>query len=599
MSPTTVANTSQLLKALAANATEIIMEPGPYSTMNSSGHPNTVTISKRLFLAAGVSLAALATNADAFIRGGPYGAPSGASINFGAKTLAGHGGSPCGYIGTNALSITSGNTGSVWVIDSHNKLVPAGTYGTANTLGAGPYTLTLTDGAVTFLITVNVVPNVWTITPIPSGTNADTSTSCQLLTVANSASLAFGDTISLRDGDYNPSRFAWTVKRAGPPTGSWPGVWSDATFIAGVYTTAVWTNPNWVVITPEAGAAVILETIGFNGVTTANQYFSLRNIPFSLASGVNGVTLTNGASILEITGNDFTSSPAAGLTSATQASIAVNGNGVTNYVSIIDNTFTNCRQAVNLAGSHIQVWGNTATTLYENFAQVSWAQGSPVNGLDVSFNTAIGLVQIAPTHDDFIILFSSATSGVSRNFMIVGNVFASGPQVGANSTGQGIFNKFGTQPSTASITGMVVAGNFILTAGNGMPLDQLDSTALIEGNTIVTDSTYTGSIPSLLRLTSSTAPAVKYNASTGGVAEPTPISPAVQTGNITIPATTLTQYQIDFANPVLGAGNVSLAQILTDWANKAGGPLDTPSPKVGAIGTGYVDYVGRTTAFPY
>ena len=332
---------------------------------------------------------------------------------------------------------------------------------------------------------------------------------------------------------------------------------------------------------------------------SASQYFSLRNITFSMGSAINGVTLTNGASILEFTGCTFTSAPATGLTSSNQAAVAVNTNSVTNYVSVTNCAFNFCRQAVNLAGSHIQVWGNTATTLYENFAQVSWAQGSPVIGLDISFNTAIGLVQIAPTHDDFIILFSSATSGVSSNFIIVGNVFACGGQVGVNSTGQGIFNKFGTQPSTASITGMVVAGNFCLTTAlGGIPVDQLDSAGLIEGNTVVTDSSYSVANPSAIRVASSNGPAVKYNATVAGVLDTTPITPSVLTGNVTIASDALGDYRTAFFNPQLGANNTSLAQILTNWALKAGGPLDL-TPKVGALGTGYVDYVRRTTAFPY
>ena len=520
-------------------------------------------------------------------------------INFGAKTPAGFGGSPCGYTGSNPLFISSGNTGSVWAIDSHNNLVPSGVYGAANTLGAGPYTLTLTDGSITFPVSVNIVPARWDICPVPSGTNADTSGSCQLLSAANSALLAFGDTISLRDGDYNPSLFAWRITRPGPPIGTWTGVWMPSTFTAGVYTQGGWSGANWIVIQAETANTAILETIIVSGSTSANAYLSFRGIQFNLSGATDGVSLINGVAIVDFQNNTFQGNTAVTPQTTSNTSNAIHPNGNTPYVTVLNNTFDWVQDAVNQSGAHWIISGNTITRVLNH--AISTSQPSD---FEASWNTIIGLqTPFAPPplglHPDFFFNQSSVSSGTVDHFYFIGNMMVCGAQVGTNITGQGIFGDFTNGSGGAIATNVVIAGNFYLGgAVRGISIGHM-SGGIVEGNTVVTDSSWSGVNPSGIIVPSGTSCQVKYNATVAGCSDTTPVVPSTFTGNVTLSGDTLTDYQTYFANPQLGGGNTSLAQILTDWANKVGGPLDTPSPKVGAIGTGYVNYTARTTAFPY
>jgi hypothetical protein len=55
------------------------------------------------------------------------------------------------------------------------------------------------------------------------------------------------------------------------------------------------------------------------------------------------------------------------------------------------------------------------------------------------------------------------------------------------------------------------------------------------------------------------------------------------------------KYTDVFVNP---GSPTSIAELLTMYAIKAGGPADTASPKVGSAGTGYVDYSANTSSSP-
>jgi hypothetical protein len=52
-------------------------------------------------------------------------------------------------------------------------------------------------------------------------------------------------------------------------------------------------------------------------------------------------------------------------------------------------------------------------------------------------------------------------------------------------------------------------------------------------------------------------------------------------------------YEAIFAGPDFD-GATTIAELMSNYALKAGGPLDTASPKIGAIGSGYVDFTART-----
>lgn len=95
--------------------------------------------------------------------GSQPGFPVTQTVAFGNRTFAGHGGHSLGYAGAGTLSISAGNEAGYWAI-SGNKLVIAGAYGAAPPAlgtGNGAYTLTIGDGTVSSVVTVDVEANVY------------------------------------------------------------------------------------------------------------------------------------------------------------------------------------------------------------------------------------------------------------------------------------------------------------------------------------------------------------------------------------------------------------------------------------------------------
>lgn len=126
----------------------------------------------------------------------PVPLPASLTVAFGANTRAGHGAADLQYLGTDPLYITSGDTGGDFAIGGDNKLLPAGTYGTATSLDPEGYTLNISDGVYTCTVTVNILPDVFTVAPVAAGSQiAD-------LIGASSAKVNYGDTIQLRPGKY-------------------------------------------------------------------------------------------------------------------------------------------------------------------------------------------------------------------------------------------------------------------------------------------------------------------------------------------------------------------------------------------------------------
>lgn len=209
--------------------------------------------------------------------------PATQTVNFGAKTPVGFGGSPLGYVNRQFLGITrflaitsqtdaSSNPVSYFQIDDRQHLVPkngSGAYGTswgspncgspgciivvAEFLDAGH---TIPTGAAT-TVTVPIIANAATAREMTSSGAAGCVSNCesasanpdggttwaqtgtafsfsksQLYTLVNAGSLCLGDTVYLRDGYFNPSNQLFRLRPPSTSTGFWTCGSGRITFIS-------------------------------------------------------------------------------------------------------------------------------------------------------------------------------------------------------------------------------------------------------------------------------------------------------------------------------------------------------------------------------
>ena len=193
---------------------------------------------RAVFNVLGLLLCATSAGAWTHGTGGSTTLPS-QLIGFGAKTLAGFGGTHAGSTTGALTGVVSTTCGSnAFTIDSDGDLVPYGVYGSAGLLSAQSCTISLTNGIDTVTDPVVISPNVWTITPKPlAKIHQDTATANQLAVTYGSA-MTLGDTIVCRDGIINNNDTAtgpnnsgrWFIKS--PPLQSngypWAGTYSPS-----------------------------------------------------------------------------------------------------------------------------------------------------------------------------------------------------------------------------------------------------------------------------------------------------------------------------------------------------------------------------------
>lgn len=189
--------------------------------------------------------------------------PAFQTVSIGAKTPAGFGETSLQYTGFGTLTIVGGCT-TQWCINSRNRLVPTGTYAAAPPALSGPYTLTVTDGTYSSVVTINTLPNTETISGVPTGTNADTSTVSQANTILSTAGRAApGDTVIARTSSFNPTGADWRVT---PP---------------------VATGANWDAINPVAISAISLANPAVF-TSTAHGFTTGQNVQLENIAGLRG-----------------------------------------------------------------------------------------------------------------------------------------------------------------------------------------------------------------------------------------------------------------------------------------------------------------------
>lgn len=550
--------------------------------------------------------------------------PATQTIAFGAKTFKGHGGHALAYEGAGTLSITSqrddlGSTVSLWSINSSNHLVPSGTYGTAApSYGRSQYVVEVTDGSTSSTVTVNIEAGVYNYRDVAA---TDTASSNQMRSATYAA--APGDVVKMRDGSiFNPTAANWTIRR--------PANAAVLALMTGGVTSVA--DASWIKITCDTPLGGTIKRLRLDGTTQKHQGLWFEGVNFErlydgTAFTTDGLllfgnnTVTTYASYVRISDCYFRSNT----TTETQ----VLGNQVLNGVYgllcsreiyIHDNIFDGLYSGVNITGnqgtaaeastpSNIWVIGNTFKNIWNDCRKFSNATPA-YSRWNLSFNKKYGTGTPDPIanalHGDFEQrLFSSAIAGTYAFGDHIGNIDVRGVGTSTFSDGQGLYQSLGG--SSVTLTGAVIRGYLYVGAFSRAVSLSGCASPTIEWVTALQDQT-AGIVnpggpgtPGLFLL-DGTAGSVRFNATFNSVAvtlEGTQTTPTTA-GNIADLDETL--YAAAFDDPGYGLDNDSLAEIIAAWSMKAGGTLDMATTgaaaHAGAVGTGYVDYVARTTSFP-
>lgn len=561
--------------------------------------------------------------------------PATQTISFGDKTRRGAGGYDCQNTGGTLTIVSQVNNAaspvSLFTVDSHNKLVVAGTYGTAPpAMTAGPYSVVVNNGTDSSTVTIPIVANLWNVTNIDSGTNADTAGSNQAKTAA--ASAAMGDTISFRDGSiYNNVEPCVT---SGPNTWVWTR--NDPTQEALLATYAVASlNPDfsvnseipdniWIKVTADTPGGANIRRLTLYGSNNHNfgLWFTGLNFHRSYVATNFGATdagliigggiLSARAGYVRVSECSFFSTDAV----VNQPSII---NGIystrsTVSVFIHDNDFYGVFTGLSINGPLIDpatvhipadcwIVGNTFDNCFEDHRQLT--DCFPCYSLwNLSKN---GKIASPSTHADAEQRRVSAATpaGTYEWGVCVGNVTFRG--VGTPNS----IDEQGTPFQTSLAGGLVftnalVAGNLYIGTGGHMALVSLCTQPIVKWNSGLFDQTPGISIPSPPNYAG-----ITYVNGIGGSAlynvmglaidldgTQTPLD--ANTGNILLNPASST-YTAAFVDPQYGPNIVTMADALAFYRWKVGGTLDpaiTGLPyQVGAV-TDYIDHVNRTASFP-
>jgi hypothetical protein len=517
------------------------------------------------------------------------------NLSFGQKTLAGHGGVDSGYTGT--VTITAGNGAGHWAIDTYNRIVPAGTYNAAAPSFSGPYALTVSGNGVSRTVNITMVANAYSVRWREDNQPdlfAGVGNEITRILVNQNTTRAFGDRIICRSGTYNPTAAAnWSLGKdnASVPSG-------------------VWSGSNWVRIESETAYGAIFPSVTVSGANVATKYIEFYQIQFlrSNVSATDPATTTmiqtaSGPTFVKVNQCQFwgesslRGNPSVESTSLCSAIFATTA-GTSDW-AIADNTFDTIFRGVQIAGANHTIIGNAFNRMYDDDCQAS-----NVYNFTYSWNTSINkYAALTDTHGDFLqFAFTGLGAGVYAGFQIIGNRMVRGTGTAGSYDGQGIYMGNASEiPAGVTFTGTRIQGNLYIGSMARAISVQGQTDAEISFNTLVTDtgSNYSGYLNAIIMMGEGcTGGQIRNNVLTGTIGAEDGGASGTLTANQASITNTLSSYQTYFASPALGSNNTSMTQVTTDWAMKTSGPLDTAPYKTGAVGTGYVDYVARSTSFP-
>jgi hypothetical protein len=522
------------------------------------------------------------------------------NISFGQKTLAGHGGVDSGYTGT---VLISGTGAADWAIDSYKRIVPTGTYNAAApTFSLSSYALTVSGNGVSRTVNITMIPNAYSVRWREDNQPdlfAGVGNEITRILVNQNTTRALGDRIICRSGTYNPTQsLQWRLGKdnSSVPTGTWSG-------------------SNWIRIESEVDYGAIFPVVCIAGPTVSEKYLEFYRVTLTRTN----LTASDPASTVSVFTTDspkfvkfnqiravgpaaIVGNPSVASTLLTSAIQAGSSNSISDW-QITDCEFDSIFRGIQIAGFNHKIIGNKFNRMYDDDCQAS-----NVYNFEYSWNTSINKqAALTDTHGDFLqFAFTGLSPAVYAGFQIIGNIMVRGAGTPNAYDGQGIY--FGSPseiPAGVTFTGSNIRGNFYLgSMGRGISLQGLTDPE-VSFNTLLTDtgSNYSSFLdPGITMGKNGSGGQVRYNVCTGGIGYEDGASGATIANNVSSTANTLSNYNTLFVAPKLGSNNTSITQVIADFAMKAAGGLDNTTTgftyDVGAIGTGYVDYVARTTSFP-
>jgi hypothetical protein len=542
------------------------------------------------------------------------------AISFGVKTRRGYGGADVGLPGT--VTITGGNTGSVWAIDAYGFLVIAGTYGTAPPTLSFPYTLTVSNGTTSRTFTVNGIANAFSVRPHPT----DSGGTNQINATLKSGAVNYGDHVILRNGttfglnasgDINDMPNVLEIRlaagasfgvRSGGPSAPVDQGWSGPNFVGTTHL-----HPGWVKIRPETPLGATITRIDMNGYNNAYFYVQFDGVVFKAyniggASGAStaaiwvktsGVNSTQAWYWISVINCDISSRMEAGEPSSTKicSGIFLQETGSSGNFYIYDNYIHDCYNGIIRSGSVYEIVGNDTQLCYND-----GVKGIAFGGL-VSWNIIRDKTFIGTAHGDYFQeQWQTVAVGDYEGTSYVGNIMFIGFHGAAGQVGgQGIFVS-GAKVGV-NIHNFMAKGNVYIDAMvRGISVSRAINPD-VRYNVIVKDQADTYPVGT---------PRVLFAATTGGTAKNNTVWAAGASGPVSIdtaagvitPPTDVGNYAVSdgdipaaYAAPVFGP-DCTVQQIREAFTSKVGGPLDTSPAKGIGVGTTYVDFVNRTTNFP-
>lgn len=526
------------------------------------------------------------------------------TIEFGALTTALYGGHALWYSDGGTLSISSqlasGGGATTHFQITGNRLVPSAAGDTAN-LNAGPYTVTVTDGTKTSVVTVNILANTYHAAPLQtSGIGNEITTNSQLRSVMASTTVALGNTIKLRDGLWNVDGVDMRYRRTTgiPFAGAWSGVYDTAT--------GQFDGANWVTITPDTPYGAVFRKATFEASTNpCALYTKVYQCCFVDGSAGTGNVLslygTAAASHIlidscRLSANETSNAAATPGQYGLDVRSAIGSVGTWDYVTVKDCIIHDVYDGINLLSNHLTVWGNTISRVWNDAMKFSSSQNYVVSWNFV-YDKFYG---DGALHGDFLQWAYAGSSSAFAGGSIIGNIFSRGANSPTSDGGVGRIDGQGVFIDDLGVGGtvsnVVVRGNiYIGQMARGISITRGVS-SVVEYNTVVYAYAQNGDVntdgKAKIANVSGTGTG-NYNVSNGlcefaglgnAAIHPSSYSNALLANDV--------QHNAAYGAPVDAASMRTKAAILAALAPKAGGPLDK------AI-TGYTHDVGAVGNFDY
>ena len=419
-------------------------------------------------------------------------------------------------------------------------------------------------------------------------TDYSVSNIADLVTQAQSATLAYGDRILCHAGTYGDGVTAYRIRRSTPLVG---------TFVAPTDKTPSHQGPNlstgnYCQILPHPGETVIIPNLQVSGQLNNAGGFrftglnftrtAVADVPTVSASAI--LLLSNSINNIAIDGCTFSSTPsvAAGTDVQRYNGLRV-ATGTYNGLKIIDNSFSYCYGDITIAALTLNcdIIGNESDYAFNDCIKVGPFLSMRINWNDLRNKQSLAAIYAA--HPDFVQWsLTGATADVDRLEFIGNRMTRGAGRAATYADGQGGF--FDDLPSPYWARNIRMWGNYYLgTYVRGLSCTRTVD-ADIQYNTIVHDPT-AGSLTTGIYLQNGTGGNIKNNV-TGGVSNVQ--FGAVSANNVIVPQNTVA-YAAAFVDPQTDAG---VTDIASQYANKTGSAADLAVPKAGA--SPYFNYSART-----